>query len=214
MGGWIMDWNRLLEIVTRTSFKSNREAIYTLASKRMSHFYVDCKQALSDPEARELIGKLLYERMKAGDFEAIGGLELGAYPIATSLSDAIYRATRKKVRAFVVRKEAKKHGVYGVGKSIAGDARKGERVLIVDDVVTTGGSTIEAIKGAREVGLIVDHVIVLVDREEDDGKRNIESCGVTCEHLFTMNDLKKAQADATTTDAESYPTGTPQAKSA
>lgn len=205
------EWSRLLDIITRTSFKSEREAIFRLASGRMSNFYVDCKQALSDPEARGLIGKLIYDRVKFRDFDAVGGLELGAYPIATSVSDAFYRATRKKVRAFVIRKQAKSHGV---GKLIAGDAHSGDRALIVDDVITTGGSTIEAIKGAREVGLIVDHVIVMVDREEDDGKCNIERMGVTCEHLFTLNDLIKAKADATTADADSYPAGTLQAKSA
>jgi len=206
-----MEWSRLLDIVTQTSFKSEREAIFRLASGRMSSFYVDCKQALSDPEARELIGKLMFERMKVQDFDAVGGLELGAYPIAASVSDAGYRAIRKKVRAFVIRKQAKSHGV---GNRIAGNANSGDRVLIVDDVITTGSSTIDAIKSAREAGLIVEHVIVMVDREEDSGKRNIESMGVTCEHLFTLTDLIRAKADATTADADAYPARALQAKSA
>jgi orotate phosphoribosyltransferase len=206
-----MEWKRLLDIVMRTSFKAEKEPIFPLASKRMSNYYVDCKQALSDPEARKLIGKLMSERTKMHQFDAVGGLELGAYPIATSVSDAIYETTERKVRAFAIRKERKSHGV---GNLIAGNAGIGDHVLIVDDVVTTGSSTIAAIKGAREAGMVVDHVIVLVDREEDNGKRNIEDCGVTCDHLFTLENLKKAKADATTADENSYPAGAFQAKSA
>lgn len=208
-----MEWSRLLAIIAQTSFKSEREPIFRLASGRISNFYVDCKQALSDPEARALIGKLMFERVKGYDFDAVGGLALGAYPIATSVSDAIYHATEqsKKVRAFVIRTKEKSHGV---GKLVAGNANAGDRTLIVDDVITTGNSTIEAIKGARDAGLIIERVIVMVDREEDGGKRNIESQGVTCEHLYTLNDLKKAKADATAAHAGSYSTGTVQAKSA
>jgi orotate phosphoribosyltransferase len=207
-----MEWSRLLAIVAQTSFKSESEPVFRLASNRMSNFYVDCKRALSDPEARRLIGKLMFERTKARAFDTVGGLELGAYPIATSLSDATYQATGKKVRAFVIRKEQKTHGV---GKLIAGDADRGDRALIVDDVITTGSSTIMAIERARDAGLTVDHVIVMVDRQEDNGKRNIENCNVTCECLFTLNDLIKAKADAATTaHADAYPAGALQAKSA
>ena len=204
----VAGWSRLLEILRQTSFRSEREPVFRLASGRMSNFYVDCKQALSDPEARALIGKLIFEHIKNQSFDTVGGLELGAYPIATSISDELYRRTKKKIRAFVIRKEAKKHGV---GNLIAGSVHAGNTTLIVDDVITTGKSTIEAINRAREAGLIVKHVVILVDREEDNGKQNIEEQGVSCASLFSLSDLIGANSDATA-DTRSYSAGTAQAK--
>lgn len=177
---------RLHEILRRTSLQVRDEPVFRLASGKMSRYYVDCKQALSDPEARAVIGELMYERLAGISLDAVGGMELGAYPIATSASDAIFRATGAKVRAFVVRKESKEHGIRGL---IAGNVRPGDRALIVDDVVTAGSSTIKAIKAARQAGLIVDRVIVLIDREEEDGSRNIEAQGVRFEALTTLPEL-------------------------
>src|SRR5690348_2102207 len=149
---------RLREILKQTSLQSREEPVFRLASGKMSRYYVDCKQALSDPEARALVGQLILERLDGLCLDAVGGMELGAYPIATSVSDAIFQATGAKVRAFVVRKESKQHGIQGL---IAGDARPADRTLIVDDVVTAGSSTIKAIAGARQVGLKVERAIVL-----------------------------------------------------
>jgi len=177
---------RLREILKRTSLQSRDEPVFRLASGKMSRYYIDCKQALSDPEARALVGQLILERIGGASFNAVGGMELGAYPIATSLSDAIFQATGAKVQAFVVRKEPKQHGIQGV---IAGNATRGDHALIVDDVVTAGSSTIKALTGARSVGLVVDRVIVLVDREEEDGRKNIEEQGVLFEALFTLSEL-------------------------
>jgi orotate phosphoribosyltransferase len=177
---------RLREILKRTSLQSSDEAVFRLASGKMSRYYVDCKQALSDPEARALAGKLILERLGGTSLDAVGGMELGAYPIATSVSDAIFQATGAKVRAFVIRKESKQHGILGL---IAGNIRPGDRTLIVDDVVTAGSSTIKAIKGARQAGLIVERVIVLIDREEEDGRKNIEEQGVAFEALTTLSEL-------------------------
>ncbi len=162
--------------------------MFRLASGKMSRYYVDCKQGLSDPEARELIGDLILERLQGMPLDAVGGMELGAYPIATSISDAIFRATRTKVRAFVVRKESKHHGIQSL---IAGDVKSGDKALIVEDVVTAGTSTIKAIMGARQAGLIVEHVIALIDREEEDGRKNLERQGVTFDALFTLSELQR-----------------------
>ena len=177
---------RLQEILRRTSVKSSGEAVFRLASGKMSRHYVDCKQALSDPEARILIGQLMLERLNGTLLDAIGGMELGAYPIAISVSDALFRATGAKVRAFVVRKESKHHGIQGM---IAGHAEPGDKTLIVDDVVTSGSSTIRAIAEAREAGLVVRRAIALIDREEEDGRINIEDQGVTFEALITLSEL-------------------------
>jgi orotate phosphoribosyltransferase len=177
---------RLCEILRRTSLQTRDEPVFRLASGKMSRHYVDCKQALSDPEARALVGQLVLERLGSTALDAVGGMELGAYPIATSVSDAIFRTIGGKVRAFVVRKEPKQHGIQGL---IAGNVKAGDKTLIVDDVVTAGSSTIKAIAGARQAGLIVDRVIVLIDREEEDGRKNIEAQGVTFEALTTLSEL-------------------------
>lgn len=190
---------RLREILRRTSLQSRDEPVFRLASGKMSRHYIDCKQALSDPEARALVGQLILERIGGASFNAVGGMELGAYPIATSLSDAIFRATGAKVRAFVVRKEPKQHGIQGV---IAGNVTRGDNTLIVDDVVTAGSSTIKALKGARSVGLVVGRVIVLVDREEEDGRKNIEEQGVLFEALFTLSELLDSPNQGATSGAD------------
>jgi orotate phosphoribosyltransferase len=183
----------LLEIFTKTSFKSAAEPIYRLASGKKSQYYVDCKQALSDPRARALIGELISGIIENETFNSVGGLELGAYPVATSVSDAIFQRTGKIVRAFVIRKTPKSHGV---GDLIAGHAEKGDRTLIVDDVVTSGGSTIQAIRSARQAGLSVEHAIVLVDREEEDGRRNIEAEGVIFHALMTLSELRNTRYES------------------
>jgi orotate phosphoribosyltransferase len=177
---------RLREILRRTSLQSRDEPVFRLASGKMSRYYVDCKQALSDPEARALVGHLALERLGEMSLDAVGGMELGAYPIATSVSDAIFRATGAKVRAFVVRKDAKQHGIQGL---IAGDVKLGDRTLIVDDVVTTGSSTIKAITAARQAGLIVERALVLIDREEEGGRQQIEAQRVAVEALTTLSEL-------------------------
>jgi len=186
---------RLREILRCTSLQSRDEPVFRLASGKMSRYYVDCRQALSDPEARGLVGQLILERLGGISLDAVGGMELGAYPIATSVSDAVFRATGAKIRAFVVRKEPKQHGIQGV---IAGNVKPGDKTLIVDDVVTTGSSTIKAIERARQVGLAVERVIVLIDREEEDGRKNIEAQGVSFEALVTLSELLDDPNQSTT----------------
>jgi orotate phosphoribosyltransferase len=184
---------RFLEILKSTSFQSKPEPVFRLASGKLSRYYVDCKQALSDPQARALIAEFIADRLKGESIDAVGGLEIGAYPIATCVSDAIYRETGAKVRAFVVRKEPKSHGIRDL---IAGDVREGDKALIVDDVVTEGNSTLKAIRAARSAGLLVERAIVLVDREEGDGRKNIETAGVKFEALCTLRDLIELPDDS------------------
>jgi orotate phosphoribosyltransferase len=181
--------SRLIEILRSTSVKVAAEPVFRLASGVMSRHYVDCKQALSDPEARELIGEVIAAMVEGRRFDAIGGMELGAYPIAIAASDAIYRRSGQKSRVFVVRKEPKSHGIRDL---IAGNARAGDSALIVEDVVTSGGSTIKAIRSAREAGLKVDEVIALIDREEGGGSTNLEAEGVKFCAIFRLNELLEA----------------------
>jgi orotate phosphoribosyltransferase len=177
---------RLRELLRQTSLQSREAPVFRLASGKLSRYYVDCKQALSDPEVRDLVGQLVLERLGGVSLDAVGGMEIGAYPIATSVSDAVFRATGAKVRAFVVRKESKDHGIQGL---IAGNVKPGDKTIIVDDVVTAGSSTIKAIERARQAGLVVERAIVLIDREEEDGRKNIEAQGIQFEALLTLSEL-------------------------
>jgi orotate phosphoribosyltransferase len=176
---------RLARIFIETSFHSSEEPIYPLASGVLSRYYIDCKMALSYPEARKIVGELVFEKMRSIPFDAVGGLALGAYPIALAVSDAFYQHGIT-VRAFVVRKEPK---VHGLGKFIEGDVRPGDRVLVVDDVITTGDSTIQAIRRCEENELNVVRAVALIDRQEFDGAQNISNSGVEFSALLTRENL-------------------------
>ncbi|HXH09368.1 MAG TPA: orotate phosphoribosyltransferase [Alphaproteobacteria bacterium] len=182
-------FERLLEILVETSYRETETPTITLSSGKLSRFYIDCKMALSYPEARELAATLIIAKLHTQDLQAVGGLALGAYPIAIAVSDALYRLTGKEVRAFVVRKEPKSHGLQ---KYLEGDVKPGERVLIVDDVITTGGSTLMAIHKSREAGLEVVQAIAIVDRCEENGRENIEQAHVPFDAIFTIQDLQRA----------------------
>jgi orotate phosphoribosyltransferase len=191
---------RLLEIIAKTSFRQDAKPVFHLASGIDSKYYVDCKQALSFPEARGLIAEMILERISPDAIDAVGGLEIGAYPIATTLSDRVYAKTGRSIRVFVVRKEPKKHGIRDL---IAGLVESNDRALIVDDVITSGSSAIHAVKTARAAGLRVDRVIAIVDREESHGRENIEENGVQFEALFTLKDLiAHSAANGKTRDSE------------
>lgn len=176
---------RLARIFIETSFHSSEEPTYPLASGVLSKYYIDCKMALSYAEARKIIGELIYELLRGTPIEAVGGLALGAYPIALAVSDAFY-AHGETVRAFVVRKEPK---VHGLRKYVEGDVKSSDRVLVVDDVITTGDSTVQAIRRCEENNLKVIRAIALIDRQEFDGAQNIRSCGVDFASLLTRADL-------------------------
>jgi len=178
----------LLQILIKTkAFKSNSTPIFPLASGEMSPFYIDCKVGLSHQEARRIVGEMILDLVH-GPIDAVGGLLIGAYPIAIAVSDAAYRRSGQDLRAFAVRKEPKSHGLK---KLIEGDVSKGDRVLIVDDVITSGKSTIEAIRKSREEGLIVAQAIAIVDREEQEGSKKIQNEGVRFAALCTLLDLQK-----------------------
>jgi orotate phosphoribosyltransferase len=123
--------------------------------------------------------------------DCLGGLEIGAISIATTISDYGYGTTPLRGwRTFVVRKQAKDHGL---GKLIEGAVRPGDRALIVDDVLTSGGSLLKAVAAARGAGLTVTHALVIVDRKEQDGRRKVEAEGVVLVSLLTIDDLTRAQ---------------------
>ncbi|UVT18427.1 MAG: orotate phosphoribosyltransferase [Nitrospira sp.] len=172
------------------SFKWDRENGFKLASGEMSPFYVDCRTLMAHPGARRLVGELAYEGLAGIEFDCLGGLELGAIALSATISDFAYAASRQRVwRTFVVRKQAKDHGL---GRLIEGSIHPGDRALIVDDVLTSGGSVLKAIGVAREARLKVDHALVIVDRQEQDGKARLEREGVRVLSLLTIQDLMHA----------------------
>ncbi|WKZ18804.1 MAG: orotate phosphoribosyltransferase [Candidatus Jettenia sp. CY-1] len=175
---------RLLEILLMKSFKYSEEPVFKLASGRMSNYYINCKTTTLDPEAMLLIGHLFYHKVKDLRVNAIGGLTLGADPIAFATA-MVSGMQDDAINAFVVRKKAKEHGLM---KWIEGNVREGDRVVIVDDVVTTGQSTIEAIHRAKESNLNPIKAITLVDRQEG-GRENIEAKDISFESIFTKDDL-------------------------
>ena len=161
---------------------------FRLASGAVSPYYVDCRALMAHPAPRQLVARLAVETIHDLPIDCVGGLEIGAIAIATAISDEGYRSTPKREwRTFVVRKQTKDHGL---GKLIEGAIHTGERALIVDDVLTSGGSVIKAIAAAREAGLIVSHALVIVDRQEQNGRARVEELGVAVFSLLTVQDLQ------------------------
>ena len=160
----------LLGQLATHAYQYRPEKPFTLASGQLSDEYFDCKLALSQPLAMSVLGSVVLEYLRPG-VTAIGGLTMGSDPIAMSTCQASY-STKHEVRWFSVRKDAK---VHGQKKLIEGDVTPGQRVAIVDDVVTSGSSTIKAIEACRSYGLEVAQVIVLVDREQSNGLQNIQT---------------------------------------
>jgi len=177
--------NRLLEIVLEKSFQYAEEPIFKLVSGGVSNFYFNCKPTMLDPEGKELIGRLVFVQIRDLEITGIGGLELGSVPISGAVS-LISQLEGKPIKEFIVRKEKKDHGIPA---KVEGDFSQGEKVVVVDDVITTGGSTIKAIEAVEDLGLKVAKVVVLVDREELNGKQNIQKFCPEVEALITCSEV-------------------------
>lgn len=178
----------LLDELVRHAYQYSPEKPFLLVSGQYSDEYLDCKLALSQPAAMASLGRVFLASIKVPAV-AIGGLTMGSDPIAMSTSQASF-GTDTLLRWFTVRKEAKGHGQK---KLVEGSVKPGESVVVVDDVCTTGGSTVKAIEAARDFGLEVSQVIVLVDREQSDGIANIRKAagaGIDVSAVFTKSQVK------------------------
>jgi orotate phosphoribosyltransferase len=178
--------NALKQLLTKLSFQYNEKPVFSLVSGKKSNFYIDCKMTTLYSRSLPLIGELMYDLIRPLNIRGIGGLTLGADPIAVATA-LIAGQKGKDLISFVIRKEPKRHGLM---KFIEGRINAGDRVVIIDDVITTGGSTIKAIEIAEKSNLQIAKVLVLVDRQEG-GKENIIKKGYQVEAVFTTTDLMK-----------------------
>jgi orotate phosphoribosyltransferase len=176
---------RLLRLLTEKSFRYSPDAPFKLASGRESHYYVDCRPVTHSAEGLTLIGEVIFDLIKDQGVQAVGGLTMGADPMAHAVALISYQQGQP-INAFAVRKFFKG---YGAGGRLVGPVRPGEQVVVLEDVVTTGGSVLEAVKAAREFGLIIAQVIILVDREEG-GREAVEEQVSRVQAVFTLSQLK------------------------
>jgi len=184
---------QLLALLARTSFRLGQ---FKLSSGGTSDYYIDCRTTTLHAEGGRLTGHAVLELLeeKHIDAEAVGGLTMGADPIVSNVATAsAWRALERPgtalLHGFLVRKAEKAHGT---GRRIEGFCREGARVAIVDDVCTTGASTINAIEAAREAGMVVAAVVCLVEREEANGRPAVEAAaqGAPFLSLFTANQVR------------------------
>jgi len=153
---------KLIQLIAQKSFNYSDTPKFKLASGQMSQYYVNCKPTILDPYGMNLVGNLVFEKLHHQSVTAVGGLTFGADPIAVATS-FVSGLKNQPVKAFSVRKVQKDHGMI---RWIEGDIQEGDRLAILEDVVTTGGSTVKAIHRVRSEGFRVVQVIVLVDRQE------------------------------------------------
>ena len=175
------DRARLLALLTEHAFERRK---VVLASGRESDFYIDCRKVALTAEGHALIGRLFLAAVP-DDVVAVGGLTLGADPLASAVSLTSFLAGRP-VAAFLVRKAPKGHGT---GQWVERPALpEGAKVVVLEDVITTGGSALKALQRARAEGLDPVKVLALVDRMEG-GRKAIEAAGIPVESLFRRTDF-------------------------
>jgi len=174
---------QLLQLLRTLSY---RQGTVTLASGKTSDFFIDCKQTVLTAEGHALVGELMLEAIADERIDAVAGVELGGCPLASAV--ALTSSLRKNpLDAIYVRKEAKDHGSQ---RLVEGGTRlqKGARIALLEDVVTTGGSTLKAAEKLAQSGFVVARVVALVDRLEG-GREAIEAAGFSFSSLYSRNDF-------------------------
>jgi orotate phosphoribosyltransferase len=175
-----------LTLIALLAERSAKRGQFTLASGKQSTFYIDARLTTMSPEGLSMIGPLGLSVLRATDWrvDAVGGLTLGADPISYAISYASAQSEHP-LRAFTVRKEAKAHGT---GRLLEGPFRRGDRVAVIEDVITTGGSALRAIDAVHAADGVVAGVLALVDREEG-GRQAIEGTGIPVVALVTASQI-------------------------
>ena len=184
---------QLLALLARLSFRLGQ---FTLSSGGTSDYYIDCRTTTLHAEGGRLTGEAILDLLTAHGIQAdaVGGLTMGADPIVSNVATAsAWRALSNPsaplLHGFLVRKAEKAHGT---GRRIEGFCKPGARVVIVDDVCTTGGSTINALEAAREAGMVIAAVVCIVERQEANGRPAVEAAaaGAPFLALFTAKDVR------------------------
>ena len=174
----------LLKLLAQKSFRLGE---FKPSSGATSDYYIDCRTTTLDARGAQLVGQVFLDEMRSQGWhaDAIGGLTMGADPIVVAVA-----ITSGTLHGFLVRKAEKQHGT---GQRIEGFREKGARVVIVDDVCTTGSSTVQAIEAAREFGFKVVGAMCLVEREDAQGRPNVEKAATPAPFIaiFTANDVRK-----------------------
>jgi orotate phosphoribosyltransferase len=175
------------ELLRLLATKSFRLGEFKLSSGGISDYYIDCRATTLDARGAQLTGQVFVEEIVKRGWkpQAIGGLTMGADPIVVAVA-----VTSGQLHGFLVRKAEKQHGT---GQRIEGFRQKDARVVIVDDVCTTGASTVQAIEAAREFGFELAGVMCLVEREEAAGRPNVEKAALPAPFIsvFTASDVRK-----------------------
>ncbi len=178
---------RLIEIIKSRSVQTG--TTFTLASGRTSDFYCNLKPTMLDPEGAYLIGALIADRLSPANVDLVGGLEMGAVPLATSAA-AVSFARGRPLSAFFVRKQVKDHGTKSLVEGLVrGDTLKGKRVVILEDVTTTGGSSMKAIQAVQAEGAVVVEMVTVVDRQEGAAEA-FKAAGIPFAALITASELR------------------------
>ena len=178
---------RLIEIVKARSFQEGPEM--KLASGKMSTFYFNMKPTMLDSEGAHLIATMILDQLDGVSADIVGGLEMGAVPIASSVT-AVAHARGRKLPAFFVRKQAKEHGTKSLIEGLGpGETMSGKRVVIVEDVTTTGGSAIKAAEAIRASGATIVRVITIVDRQ-DGAAEAFAQAGLDFKPLLSLADFR------------------------
>ena len=175
------DRQQLIELIRERALQFGQ---FTLASGKQASYYLDCRQVTLDARGAQLIGAGMLDLLAEDMPDLVGGMAVGADPITGAIL-ALAGVRSIPLRGIIVRKEAKAHGT---GKFIEGPYAPGERVVIVEDVVTTGGSSLLAIERCEAVGLRVERVLAIVDRLEG-GREAFASRGYELTTLLTINDF-------------------------
>lgn len=178
--------SRLIAVVRARSFESGRE--FKLASGRMSTLYFNMKPAMLDAEGAYLCAVLMLDAMAGDPAAYVGGLELGAVPLAAAVA-AISHLRGEPRRALIIRKAAKEHGTQNLIEGLLrGGSVAGERVIVLEDVTTTGGSSLKAVAVLREAGATVERVVTLLDRQEG-AQEAFEAAKVRLDSVLKASDF-------------------------
>lgn len=177
---------KLARLLLELSYK---EGDFTLTSGKKSDYYFDCKQTALNAEGGYLIGRLFVEMLKEYDVEGVGGMTLGADPLVTGVT-VVSHLEGRPLPGFIIRKKSKGHGTNQYLEGLA-NFKEGDRVVLLEDVCTTGGTLITAAQRVRDAGLEIAGVLAVLDREEG-GREKLKEAGLELDSIFTRQELLAA----------------------